>query len=100
MDHGAGEGEPPPLPAAQLGHQPPLQLPVPELQHAQEVRDLGLEEMVTLLKVQGSVARLYLDVVDAEDAPVVGEDLARREEVVERRVLRHVARHGARHAET
>ena len=100
MDHGAGEGEPPPLPAAQLRHQPPLQLPVPELQHAQEVRDLGLEEMVTLLKVQGSVARLYLDVVDAEDAPVVGEDLARREEVVERRVLRHVARHGARHAET
>ena len=57
-------------------------------------------KLVTLLKGQGSVARLYLDVVDAEDAPVVGEDLARREEVVERRVLRHVARHGARHAET
>ena len=46
MYHGAGEGESPPLPSAQLGHEPVLQLLVLELQHAEEARDLCLEAIV------------------------------------------------------
>ena len=54
--HGAGERESPPLPPAQLGDQPALQLLVPEMQHGEETRDLDL------------------DVVHAEDAPIVSLD--------------------------
>ena len=43
MYHGAGERESPPLPPAQLGDEPVLQLPVLELKHAEEARDLCLE---------------------------------------------------------
>ena len=42
MYHGAGERESPPLPPAQLGDEPVLQLPVLELKHAEEARDLCL----------------------------------------------------------
>ena len=46
VNHGAGEGEPPPLPAAQLGDEPVLQLLVLQLQHAEEARDLRLGDFM------------------------------------------------------
>ena len=47
----------------------------------------------TLLRTSDKEASL--DVVDSEDAAVVGQDLSRREEVVQRRVLWHVTSDGA-----